>query len=194
MPRRRQHVSSIKLIASFLFQHRKPIGIACAVYAIIFAPVNLCIKALGGSPALLSPFHYSDKLRALANFGLHIPKDIIFDHEPPDVLIERAAKRYRVPKDLALAIAHAESRLVPHRVSHAGAMGIMQLMPDTASDLDVSDPFDSEQNIDGGVRYLGELWKRYRGDCARVIAAYNAGPGAVPRDGNLDLPGETTVY
>jgi hypothetical protein len=179
-------------------RHRRALIVAVAVgalvYTIVVAPVNLCIRALGGSPSLLSPLHFEDKLRALGSFAIHWPKDLLFDHDDPKTLITAAAKRHRVPVQLALAVAYAESGLAPHRVSHAGAMGLMQLMPDTANDLRVADPFDSEQNIDGGVRYLADLWRRYRGDRVRVVAAYNAGPGAVPRFGALDLPGETRAY
>ncbi len=168
--------------------------VAFVIYSLFVAPVNLAVRWLGGYPFLLSPFHYGDKLRAIGSFALHWPRDIIFDHGDAKEVIERAAKRHRVPPALAIAVAHTESRMTPHRVSHAGAMGIMQLMPDTASQLRVSDPFDTEENIDGGVRYLGELWRRYRGDCARVVAAYNAGPGSVPRTGSFEVPAETSVY
>ena len=73
-------------------------------------------------------------------------------------------------------------------------MGIMQLMPFTARDMGVKDPFDSRENIRGGVKYLGLLWRRYRGDKRRVAAAYNAGMGRIPRRGKLNLPGETRHY
>ena len=73
-------------------------------------------------------------------------------------------------------------------------MGVMQLMPDTAKDLDIRDPFDAGENADGGVRYLAKLWKRYRGNMRRVAAAYNAGPGSVPRVGTYRVPRETRRY
>lgn len=70
----------------------------------------------------------------------------------------------------------------------------MQLMPGTAADYGVSDPFDAAENIDGGVRFLRYLWRRYKGDRRRVVAAYNLGPGRVPVRGALQLPSETDIY
>jgi hypothetical protein len=179
-------------------RHKRWLAIASAIvaaaYVAIVAPVNLCVIALGGSPHLLSPYYYRAKVHALGRFAIHCPKDVFGDHGDPKKLIVAAAKRHRVPPDLALRVAEAESTMEPHQVSHAGAMGMMQLMPATAKQYGVSDPFDSEQSIDAGVRYLSWLWKRYRGDRMRVVAAYNAGPAAVPRTGPLDLPGETKAY
>ncbi len=94
-----------------------------------------------------------------------------------------------------MAIARTESGLHDHRISRAGAMGLMQLMPDTASRLGVQDPFDTKENVDGAARYLRSLWRQYGGDKKRVVAAYNAGPGRVPKRGQLrGLPLETRHY
>ena len=74
-------------------------------------------------------------------------------------------------------------------------MGLMQLMPGTADMYSVGDPFSSKDSVDGGTAMLSDLWKRYRGDRKRVAAAYNAGPGRVPRRGPLkNLPRETLNY
>ncbi len=164
------------------------------VYTIIVAPVNLAVRGLGGRPALLSPFHYGDKVHALCAFAFHEVRHLFVDHADPRALIVKSARKHGVPEDLALAIGFAESSYLPHRVSDCGAMGIMQLMPDTAGELGVFDPYDSEQNIDGGVRYLARLWRRYHGDRRRVAAAYHAGPGLVPRRGPLELPSDTQRY
>jgi len=95
---------------------------------------------------------------------------------------------------LALSVAEVESGFAPHRISSAGAMGVMQLMPATARELGVGDPFDPRQGVDGGVRYLAFLRRRYGGDTRRVAAAYNAGPGRIARRGPLALPDETRAY
>jgi soluble lytic murein transglycosylase-like protein len=73
-------------------------------------------------------------------------------------------------------------------------MGLMQLMPNTAQELGVLDPFDVRENADAGVRYLKQLMTTYRGDLRRAVAAYNAGAGRVPLRGPLLLPAETRTY
>ena len=89
----------------------------------------------------------------------------------------------------------AESAFNPRAVSRRGALGLMQLMPDTARELSVGDVFDPKQNIDGGARYLRVLANQYGGDLMRTLAAYNAGPDAVRRAGGKipDIP-ETREY
>jgi soluble lytic murein transglycosylase-like protein len=143
----------------------------------------------------LSIHRTEDKLAALSAYFQHHAGHMT-RRDPVDIpaLLKAASKRYRLPESFVLAIAHVESRLGPHRISPAGAMGIMQLMPETAAALGVVDPFDPHENIDGGARYLRRLWKRYRGNRARVAAAYNTGPGRVPVVGPLDLPRETRIY
>jgi soluble lytic murein transglycosylase-like protein len=104
-----------------------------------------------------------------------------------------AANRYGVPTDLALAVAQAESSYNPSAVSSKGAIGLFQLMPATARELGV-DPRIPEQNIDGGVRYLKQMYNRF-GDWTLALAAYNAGPGNVAKYNNTVPPfGETKSY
>jgi len=86
-----------------------------------------------------------------------------------------------VDPNLALEVALAESGLDPNAVSPAGAMGVMQLMPGTAAQMNVSDPFDPQQNITGGVTYLGQLLAMFGGDQEAALAAYNWGPGNVQK-------------
>ncbi len=153
--------------------------------------MNLGVRCAGGNPSLLSTRFLSQKATALALLTRHALSDS--GAEPsPAAAVRRAARRHRVPECFALAFARVESNFRPHVISSAGAMGIMQLMPATARGLGVSDPFDVRQNADGGVRYLRKLWRRYRADRRRVAAAYNAGPGAVPRRG--PLPRSTARY
>ncbi len=107
-------------------------------------------------------------------------------------LIREKAREVGVDPDLALEVARQESDLNPLAVSKKGAIGVMQLLPSTARALGV-DPWDLEENIEGGLRYLKLLLDKY-GDLELALAAYNAGPGAVDRYGGVPPYGETKRY
>jgi soluble lytic murein transglycosylase-like protein len=109
--------------------------------------------------------------------------------------IRSASAKYKLPEALILAVMAVESNFDPRALSDRGAMGLMQLMPDTARDLYVADAWDPAQNIEGGSRYLRLLANQYAGDLIRTLAAYNAGPDAVRRAGDAvpDIP-ETREY
>ena len=98
-----------------------------------------------------------------------------------DDIIREAADAYDVPFGFIKAVIRVESAFQPDAVSHAGAMGLMQLMPRTAESLNVDDPFDVRQNIFGGSKFLRILIDRYDGDINLILAAYNAGDVAVQR-------------
>ena len=100
--------------------------------------------------------------------------------------ITKAAAKYSLPPELIKAVIRAESNFDAQAVSTAGAQGLMQLMPATAEELGVQDPFDIDQNVDGGSRYLREMLDRFNGDVKLALAAYNAGPGTVEKyDGDV---------
>ena len=108
--------------------------------------------------------------------------------------IKSAARRYHLPERLIASVIQAESNFQVDAVSPAGAQGLMQLMPATAKELGVDDPFDVRQNIDGGAAYLRQMLDRFGGDVKLALAAYNAGPGTVERyNGNVPYP-ETQDY
>lgn len=109
--------------------------------------------------------------------------------------IERVASRHAVDPDLVRAVIEIESRFHSGAVSPKGAVGVMQLMPDTARRYAVADRRDAAQNIEGGVRYLKDLLARFEGNVALALAAYNAGEHAVDRHGRV-IPRyrETMLY
>jgi soluble lytic murein transglycosylase-like protein len=110
-------------------------------------------------------------------------------------LIDQAARDRRVDSALLQAVVTAESGYDARAVSGKGAMGLMQLMPDTASRYGIADPYDPAQNLDAGARHLRYLLERYQCDLSLTLAAYNAGEGAVRRHGNNIPPyRETLAY
>jgi hypothetical protein len=111
-----------------------------------------------------------------------------------DSAIEEAAARHNVDPNLVRAVVKVESNFNPNAVSRKGAMGLMQLMPSTARQLKVKNPFDPEQNVDAGVRQLKQLLESYGGDIKLTLAAYNAGAGAVARSSGVPHYAETQNY
>ena len=111
-----------------------------------------------------------------------------------DHIFRRAAKHYRLPFAFLKAVAKVESNFNPKAVSHADAKGMMQLIDSTAADMSVEDPFDPEQNIFGGARYLRVLANQFDGNMALVAAAYNSGPHRVKKLGRIPRIRETQRY
>ena len=108
-------------------------------------------------------------------------------------LIESAARKYKVDPKLVAAVAEVESNGRQEAVSSVGAIGVMQLKPDTAASLGV-DPYDKQQNIEGGAKYLRQMLDTFGGDLKKAVAAYNAGPGAVKAYGGIPPYKETQNY
>jgi len=109
-------------------------------------------------------------------------------------IVADKASKYAIDPSLVHAVIKTESNGNPYAVSRKGAMGLMQLMPGTASDLEVRNPFDPEENIDGGTKYLRDLIERFKGDLTLALAAYNAGPKAVEKRGSVPEIAETKQY
>jgi soluble lytic murein transglycosylase-like protein len=109
-------------------------------------------------------------------------------------LIDSSAAKHGLKPELIRAVITQESAGRPCAVSARGAQGLMQIMPATAEDLQLSDPLDPKQNVDAGSRYLKSLLDRFGGDLARALGAYNAGPGAVEREGGVPPIDETQNY
>jgi soluble lytic murein transglycosylase-like protein len=103
-------------------------------------------------------------------------------------------KRYNVDPSLIKAVIRTESSFNRYAVSKRGAQGLMQLMPGTAQDLNIIDPFNPNQNIEGGTRYLRSLLDTFDGDLPKTLAAYNAGPSLVKRVNRVPKIPETVRY
>ncbi len=111
-----------------------------------------------------------------------------------DTIIQRAAQQFGVERHLIKSIIMAESSFDPNAISKSGAQGLMQLMPPTANDMEVHNPFDPEENIFGGTKYLSLLLKKFNQDKKLAIAAYNIGPSVVANQNSVPLISQTRRF
>ena len=132
------------------------------------------------------------EVRGSAGFRATTPFKTSRRSAPYEATISEHAQRQGVAVDLVRAVIQVESAFNPAAVSPKGAMGLMQLMPGTAEELGVTDPFDPEQNIRGGVTYLKRLLNRYDQNVELALAAYNAGSGNVDKYGRAVPPFKET--
>ena len=159
--------------------------------------INGGVRHYGADSFPLSLTRLPEKTWALIRLGLHSVKHVwSSDCATPAPFIAEAAIAEGIPVPFVMAIARAESGFRSHSISSTGAMGLMQLMPQTARRHGVIDPFDPKDNARGAARFLSELWKQYRGDRLRIAAAYNAGAGRVPARGHgpMQVPASTLGY
>jgi hypothetical protein len=147
------------------------------------------------APAIAHPFQYVDRNGQIHQIATEPGDDgqsDASDGKPPfDATVQKAASLQGIPAALIHAVIRVESGYDPGAISSAGAIGLMQLMPATASALGVAHPFDPVENIMGGARFLRILMDSFDGDLARALAAYHAGPRAVRRAGGV-APTTTT--
>ena len=111
-----------------------------------------------------------------------------------DTMILDAANKYNLDPDIIRAVVKVESDFDPLAVSKSGALGLMQLMPQTAKELKVENPFDPQENIEGGVKHFRQLWEAFDGDLVLCVAAYNAGKNAVSKNWKVPNNSETTNF
>lgn len=167
--------------------------LAAAALALPALPAAAQVLAIGDDGAVTTyagPAVYSDDgARSLLPQAPAAPAA----PQAVDQAIQDAAARHAVSAPLAQAVAWQESRFHQEAVSPKGAVGVMQLMPDTARTLGV-DAADLKGNVEGGVTYLSQLLRRFEGDLPRTLAAYNAGPEAVMRYGGVPPYAETQAY
>lgn len=129
------------------------------------------------------------------HFRLELARESFFAREVPyGRLIYREARRYGLSPELVAAVVKAESDFRPKLRSEKNALGLMQIIPDTAQELGMQDPFDPDENIRAGTRYLSYLQRRFSGNLTLALAAYNAGETTVRKYGGVPPYGETREY
>jgi soluble lytic murein transglycosylase-like protein len=156
--------------------------------------INVAVAWVGRCAVFpLSPFHLGYKLEALGAYAWHRPRCVLVADTPlTPPMLARAEREHHLPCGLLGAIVQVESGGQPHRISAAGAMGPMQLIPPTARAMGVSDPFNPEESMAGAARYLHTQLATFH-STRLAVAAYNAGPGAIV-DRRVPHNGQTEIY
>lgn len=164
----------------------------------------LCNTGVGSAGSIYSfvdergAWHFSnvptDPRYGLARQSRHISPHVPRKYAEFEKIISETARRYDLDPDLIRAIIQIESGWIPDARSPKGAIGLMQLMPETSTNLAVSNPLDPRANIQGGTKYLSRLLERFRGNLVLALAAYNAGPEKVKRYKGIPPYPETRRY
>lgn len=152
---------------------------------------TLCITDMPTS-SQYKPYKFKKSINYIRNALVAFKRDKRSIKEVHDI-VSRLCKKYGVDKSLVMAVIDVESGFNAAAVSSAGAQGLMQIMPATGKDLNLSDPFDPMENIDAGIRYLKYLLDTFP-DKRLAVAAYNAGPNAVKKYGGIPPYAETQGY
>jgi soluble lytic murein transglycosylase-like protein len=181
----------------------------------VFLMLQICLLALAVSPVRADIYRYEDDDgiihftdaptdKRFKVFMRDLKKDkqlrtklqIASSVNPAEYehIISTCAAKYGVSASLIKAVIHAESGYNPNAISSKGASGLMQLMPGTARSLKVSNSFDPQDNVEGGVKYLRFLLDTFRGDVSLAVAAYNAGLNKVAKYGGIPPYNETRTY
>jgi soluble lytic murein transglycosylase len=168
----------------------KAVLVALLVVGLLFLPVLSQAGSLSAAPGSLIVID-KNLMKMIT------PKSPLLAGSSPSSMSEVAenmAREHGLPPNLVKSIIQAESNGDAKGVSRRGAMGLMQLMPETAKEYRVSDPFDPLANIRGGVQYLRNLLREFSGDLSLALAAYNAGPGAVQKYQGIPPYAETLKF
>lgn len=185
----RATVAPITLALSLAVCLAAPPAQADSKGARVSATSDIRVKTLDDGTQLIYNENQQQRARRTSSRLLPVPTTSGMDR-----LIRRFALEQDLSPRLVQAVVQVESGYNPRALSAKGAMGLMQLMPDTARLMGVKDPWDPAQNIRGGTRYLREQLNRFSGDLVLALAAYNAGPTAVTRYGGVPPYRETQRY